>query len=150
MSGLFKQLWSIFALLLLPLILAGSVFLPDASRLLGSISLLLGTGLAVYLTVQKHWLALRQGRVSQKNVLGGLARDLAGLLVTLAAAMFSGSWAGLAVSQAVWQATGRLWLAMLIGLAAGFAAGFGTGWLVRLSWRWLFRLRRQADPGPEN
>lgn len=150
MSGLFKQLWSVIALLLLLLILVGSVFRPDASRLLAAISLLLGTGLAVYLTVQKHWLALHQGRVSRKAFLGGLARDLSGLLVTLAAAMLSGSWVGLAVSQAVWRATGRLWLAMLAGLSAGFAAGFAAGWLVRLGWGWLFRPRRRPGPGPEN
>ena len=93
--------------------------------------LFLSIGIAMVFVVQKHWHLYQRAECTREKMAHNLTRDVLGLLLGMATAIFAG---GLAGQWAGMQA--GLWA----GLAAGFLVGFLTAWFARSLWGRLVSL----------
>jgi hypothetical protein len=151
---MFKSLektWPIISILLTLAILASIFFLPAAARPLALAVMLLGLAVTVLLTVRRHILAHREGKISRAQLAGRIAADVPGVLLTMAAVIPAGAFAGQAAggwagkaAEARWPGSGTA-VGVVAGILVGAAAGGGVGALVKGLWGKLTGPRQPAS-----
>ena len=128
-----KKLWPLFLVLLMLAILASLFLFPSLTRLLSLTAILLGLGMSIFLTVQRHRRAQRAGKITPAFLRRAVALDVTGLLLTMGVVMFAAGKAGAYAAQAATTAWG-VTLGIAASIAAGLIVGAGTGLLVRWLW----------------
>jgi hypothetical protein len=133
-----KKYWPIASTLLLLVLLASLIFWQEVARQVSTAVLVLGIGMAILFSTSPRWQKYQQGKFTRRELARSLVTDIAGLLLTMSAAILAGGWAGRSAGQFVQQISEHIWLAILAAILAGFAAGFVATWLARRLWRSLF------------
>jgi hypothetical protein len=112
-------------------------------------SILIGVCTAILLTVQPDWKRYKANSITRTEFNRRLGIELAGLLLSMGAAMLAASWIGRLAGQATFAASEKVWQATLAAMLAGFAAGFAAGGLVRAIWKRLTARRRAPAVAPQ-
>ncbi len=139
---IYKKYWPWVSIFLLLIILAFIFIWPAASRPLSIVVMILGLGMVVALTIQRHLQAYHKGGIDKKELARKIVMDLLGLLLAMVAAILVGGRFGRLVSQSAWEAGWPEWTVIAAGILTGFAAGFAAGWLVRFLWGVFFKPKR--------
>ena len=115
----------LISIALITITLTTLILWPVYSRPVSMGGLMISMSIAVALVTRKHQQNYKQAECTREKMKRSMFLDIAGLLSSVAAAIFAGGlagqWAGMRAG---------LWA----GLAAGFLVGFLAAWVVRSIW----------------
>ncbi len=125
MISFLQKYFPLVSIVLLIALIASLFFYPSISSRVGIVLLIFGLGMALVFTYQKHIGSYKRGEITRLKFTRNILLDILGLLLTIAAASYIGSFAGtrLGASYGLWA-----------GLIAGIGSAFVAAWGVRKLW----------------
>jgi hypothetical protein len=127
-----QKFWPLFSALLILAILASIFIFPSITRMVSLAVILLGMGISIFLTIQRHRKGQQAGKITPAFMRRAIALDISGLLLTMGVVMFLAAKAGAYTAQAAsaaWGGTAGILVAIVAGLIVGVMVGLLARWL---------------------